>query len=166
MSDLTIEEKVYLIECFYGRGKIYANAYRGFCIKCGSKGVASENTLKRIIDNFVTCGTLHDRKHDLPGPPCAVTTEETIEDIAKYFETNPNSFIRKAAHVLGLKRENLWKIVENMIKLHLYKLTMYQLLNPTAMGKRIQFCNTSPYQTTVKTDLTGDYDCRLLLKGL
>ncbi|XP_014476042.1 PREDICTED: uncharacterized protein LOC106745196 [Dinoponera quadriceps] len=121
MSDLTVEEKVYLIECFYGRGKIYANAYRGFCIKCGSKRVASENTVKRIIDNFVTYGALHDRKHDLPGPSCAVTTEETIEDIEKYFETNPNSSIRKAAQVLGVKKG---KLMEN------------------PMEKRIQFCNT------------------------
>ena len=33
MSDLTTEEKVYLIECFYFRGKLYANMYRAFRAK-------------------------------------------------------------------------------------------------------------------------------------
>ena len=47
MSDLTNKEKVYLIECFYSRGKVYVNAYRGFRTKFGQHKVASENTLKR-----------------------------------------------------------------------------------------------------------------------
>ena len=47
MSDLTTEEKVYLIECFYSRGKMYANTYRGFRTKFGQHKVASENTLRR-----------------------------------------------------------------------------------------------------------------------
>ena len=47
MSDLTTEEKVYLIECSYSRGKVYANAYRGFRTKFGQHKVASESTLKR-----------------------------------------------------------------------------------------------------------------------
>ena len=47
MSDLTTEEKVYLIKCFYSTGKEYANAYRGFRTKFGQHKVSSENTLKR-----------------------------------------------------------------------------------------------------------------------
>ena len=41
MSDLTTEEKVYLIECFDSRGKVYANAYRGFRTKFGQHKVFS-----------------------------------------------------------------------------------------------------------------------------
>ena len=51
MSDLTTDEKVYFIKCFYSRGKVYANAYRGFRTKFGptrfgQHRVASENSLK------------------------------------------------------------------------------------------------------------------------
>ena len=46
MSGLTTEEKVYLFECLYSRGKVYANAYGGFRTKFGQHKVASENTLK------------------------------------------------------------------------------------------------------------------------
>ena len=46
MSDLTTEENVNLIEFFYSRGKVYANAYRGFRTMFGQHKVASENTLK------------------------------------------------------------------------------------------------------------------------
>ena len=53
MSDLTNEEKIYLIECFYSRGKVYANAYRGFRTKLGQHKVASENTLKRYNKKLV-----------------------------------------------------------------------------------------------------------------
>ena len=55
MSDLTTEEKVYLIECFYSRGKVYANACRGFRTKFGQHKVASENTLKRYKKNSYSC---------------------------------------------------------------------------------------------------------------
>ena len=60
MSDLTTEEKVYLVECFFSRGKVYSDAYRGFCTKYGTHRVASENTLKRWerIMHIFTCITL------------------------------------------------------------------------------------------------------------
>ena len=51
MSDLTTEEKVYLIECFYSKGKVYANEYRGFRTKFGQHKVVSENILKRYKNN-------------------------------------------------------------------------------------------------------------------
>ena len=47
MSDLTNEEKVYLIECFYSRGEVYTSAFKGFRTKFGQHKVASKNTLKR-----------------------------------------------------------------------------------------------------------------------
>ena len=44
MSDLMTKEKVYLIECFHSRGKVYANTYREFRTKFVQHKVASENT--------------------------------------------------------------------------------------------------------------------------
>ena len=55
MNALTTEEKVYLIECFYSTGKVYANAYRGFRTKFEQHKVASENTLKRYEKNSYSC---------------------------------------------------------------------------------------------------------------
>ncbi|XP_071580738.1 uncharacterized protein [Temnothorax nylanderi] len=68
MNNLTTEEKVYLIECFFSRGKIYSSAFKGFRSKYGTHKVTSETTPKRIIDNFMQYGTIKDRRHDLPGP--------------------------------------------------------------------------------------------------
>lgn len=176
MDALSIEEKVFLIECFYSRGKNYSQAYRGFRSKYGSKKVSSETILRRyvfdtfyprslslesrhnsnvgyvrfyfyfsiffgrIIDNFGMYGTLNDRRHDLPGPSRTVTTDETIDDVRKYFDENPNTSIRKAAQVLDLKRETLRKIMRDVIKLHPYKITTHQLLTEKAMEKRVEFC--------------------------
>ena len=113
MSDLTTEEKVYLIQCFYSRNKVYANTYRGFRTKFGQHTIASENTLNtykkilicvhvlsheffqlnftqmhffyRIIDNFIQYGTFQDRRYDAPGPSYTVVTEETVDEVEKYF---------------------------------------------------------------------------------
>ena len=54
----------------------------------------------RIIDNFIQYGILQDRKYDAPGPSYTVVTEETVDEVEKYFSENPNSIIRKAAQVL------------------------------------------------------------------
>ncbi|XP_039312912.1 uncharacterized protein LOC120356866 isoform X1 [Solenopsis invicta] len=140
MDALSIEEKVFLIECFYSRGKNYSQAYRGFRSKYGSKKVSSETILRRIIDNFGMYGTLNDRRHDLPGPSRTVTTDETIDDVRNYFDKNPNTSIRKAAQVLDLKRKTLRKIMRDVIKLHPYKITTHQLLTEKAMEKRVEFC--------------------------
>ncbi|XP_029679923.1 uncharacterized protein LOC115245655 [Formica exsecta] len=107
MNALSIEEKIFLIEYFYSKGKNYAETYRGFRSKYGSKKVSSQTILRSIIDNFIIHGTLNDRRHDLPGPSRTVTTEEKIDEVREYFEVNPNSSIRKAAQVMNLKRETL-----------------------------------------------------------
>ncbi|EZA62136.1 hypothetical protein X777_03743 [Ooceraea biroi] len=39
MSNLTTEEKIYLVECFFSRGKVYSNAYRGFRTKYRTRGL-------------------------------------------------------------------------------------------------------------------------------
>ncbi|EZA55091.1 hypothetical protein X777_05363 [Ooceraea biroi] len=57
MSNQTTEEMIYLVECFFSREKVYSNAYRGFRTKYGTHKVKSENTLKRIIDNFALLET-------------------------------------------------------------------------------------------------------------
>ena len=53
MNDLTTEEKLYLIDCFYSRGKVYAQAYRGFRTTFGQHKVASENTPKWYKKQFI-----------------------------------------------------------------------------------------------------------------
>ncbi|EZA51591.1 hypothetical protein X777_09599 [Ooceraea biroi] len=142
MSNLTTEEKIYLVECFFSRGKVYSNAYRGFRTKYGTHKVKSENTLKRIIDNFMQYGTIQDRRHDLPGPSVSVAAEENIEDIKKYFEENPNSSIRKAAQALEISKTTLHRILKHFLKMHPYKITSHQLLTKRAMTKRVEFCKT------------------------
>ncbi|XP_024937932.1 uncharacterized protein LOC112493941 [Cephus cinctus] len=57
-------------------------------------------TLKRIIDNFIQYGTVHDRRYDAPGPSYTVGTEKTVDSVDKYFAEHPNSTIRKAAELL------------------------------------------------------------------
>ena len=49
----------------------------------------------KIIDNLIQYGTLRDRKYDAPGSSYIVVTEETVDEVEKYFSENPNSTIRK-----------------------------------------------------------------------
>ena len=56
----------------------------------------------RIIDNFIQYGTLTDRRYVAPSPSYIVVTEETVDEVEKYFSENPNSTIRKAAQVLKI----------------------------------------------------------------
>lgn len=76
------------------------------------------------FDNFGTYGTLNDYRDDLPGQSRTVSTNETLDNIREYFDENPNISIKKAAHVLDLKRETLRKIMGDVVELHSYKITM------------------------------------------
>ncbi|GAB1859860.1 hypothetical protein CAJAP_01098 [Camponotus japonicus] len=60
MNNLTTEEKIYLIECFFSRGKIYSSAFKGFRSKYGTHKVTSETTLKwlELIIYLNLCVTL------------------------------------------------------------------------------------------------------------
>ncbi|EZA55138.1 hypothetical protein X777_05325 [Ooceraea biroi] len=55
MSNLATEEKVYIIECFFSRGKVYSSAYREFRTKYGNLRILFENgdfDEKLIINNI------------------------------------------------------------------------------------------------------------------
>ena len=144
---------------------MYANAYRGFRTEFGQHKVASENTLKgikkiliyvhvlsheffqlnfsqmhffyRIIDNFIQYGTLQDRRYDAPGPSYTVVTEETVDEVEKYFSENPNFTIRQAAQVLKISKSSLHRIVKNFLKFHRYK-----ILTTKSIEVRVKFCKT------------------------
>ncbi|KAL6263138.1 hypothetical protein P5V15_005940 [Pogonomyrmex californicus] len=122
MDALSMEEKVYLIECFYTRSKNYTMAYRNFRNKFGSKKILNfiyfSIFFRRISNNFMY-GTLNDHRHDLSGPSHTVTTEKTIDNVRTYFDENPNISIRNAAQTLDLKRETFRKIARDLIELHL-----------------------------------------------
>ena len=43
----------------------------------------------RIIDNFIQYGTLQDRRYNAPGRSNTFVTEETVNEVEKYFSENP-----------------------------------------------------------------------------
>ena len=47
-----------------------------------------------IIDNFIQYDTLQARRYDALGPSYTVVTEETVNEVEKYFSENPNFTIR------------------------------------------------------------------------
>ena len=98
--------------------------------------------LYRTIDNFIQYGNLQDRRYDAPGPSYTVVTEETVDEIEKYFSENPNSTITKAAQVLKISKSALHRIVKNFLKLRAYKITTHQLLITKSMEARIKCCKT------------------------
>ena len=96
----------------------------------------------RIIDNFIQYGTLQDHRYNAPGPSYTVVTEETVDEVEKYFSENPNSTIRKAAQILKISKSPLYRIVTNFLKLHPYKITTHQLLTTKSMEARLKFRKT------------------------
>ena len=94
----------------------------------------------KIIDNFIQNGTLQNGRYNAPGPSYTVVTEETVAGIEKYFSENPNSTIRKTAQVLEISKSSLYRIVNNFLKLHPYKITTHQLLTTRSMETRVKFC--------------------------
>ena len=94
----------------------------------------------RIIDNFIQYGTLQDCSYDAPGPSYTFVTEETVDEVDKYFSENRNFTIRKAAQVLKISKSLLHRIAKNFLKLHACKTTTHQLLTTKSMEARVKFC--------------------------
>ena len=96
----------------------------------------------RVIDNFIKYGTLQDHRHDVPGRPVSMPTDENVERIKDYFKVNPNATIRKAAQALKISKTSLHRILKHFLNMHLYKISSHQLLSEHSMGKRLKFCKT------------------------
>ena len=96
--------------------------------------------LSTILYSFLY--NLQDLRYDPPGPSYTVVTEETVDEVEKYFSENPNSTIRKVAQVLKISKSSLHRIVKIFLKLHPYKITTDQLLTTKYMEARVKFCKT------------------------
>ena len=72
----------------------------------------------RIIDNFIQYVTLQDRRYDVPSSSYTVVTEETVDEVEKYFSENPNSTIRKAGQELKISKSSLHRIVKKLLQDH------------------------------------------------
>ena len=112
-----------------------------FCLKNFSNWISLKCIFSiRIIKNFIQYGTLQDRRHEAPGPSYTVVTEETVNEIEKYFSENPNSSIAQSCSKIS--KPSLHRIVTNFLKLYPYKITTHQLLITKYMEARVKFCKT------------------------
>ena len=93
----------------------------------------------RSIDNFIQYSTLQDCRYDAPDPSYTIVTEETVDEVEKYFPENQNCVIRKAAEVLKISKSSLYRIVKNLLKVHPYKIITHQLLTTKYMEARVKF---------------------------
>ena len=92
-----------------------------------------------FIENSITYGNVHDRKHDGPGRPRSVKTEEMIENIERHFKGNPNHSIWKAAQSLAINRKSLRLILKYFLRPHACKITSHQRLTEAAVTERVQY---------------------------
>ena len=88
----------------------------------------------RIIDNFIQYGTLQDREYDAPGPSYTVVTEETVDEVEKYFSENPNSTVRKVAQVLEISKSSLHRIVKKLFEITSIKNNNSSVINYKIYG--------------------------------
>ena len=71
----------------------------------------------RNIDNFIQYGTLQDRRYDALDLSYTFVTEETVDEVEKYFSENPNSTVRKAAQILQISESSLHQIVRKLFEI-------------------------------------------------
>lgn len=55
MSDLTTDQKVYLIECFYSTGKVHANAHRGNPLYAFAYRGLSLDSIELLVKTLKRC---------------------------------------------------------------------------------------------------------------
>ncbi|XP_053203876.1 uncharacterized protein LOC128388492 [Panonychus citri] len=139
MADITIEQKVKLIECYYTNGKSKAAAVRAMESHYGNDLNCHPNTLKNLIKKFLLTASMDDRRSENPGRPYEVTTPEVVDKVEAHFEENPKDSIRRAAQVLGLKRESLRVMLKKFLNFHPYKISVHQKLTEAHKAKRVDF---------------------------
>jgi transposase len=112
--DSTLEERVFLVECYFREGKYTAGVKEQFSKKCPETAVRNRHTVRALIEKFQDTGFICDIKRS--GPP-SVLTEDKLLSISDSMMQSPSKSVRKlpqhhialvTAHVAVRKKLNLF----------------------------------------------------------
>ena len=132
MSQLTIEQRVFLVEHFFTTNNA-AEAVRRFAKHFGQQ--VDRTTVTRLVQRFREHGTVHNLPHPREKPACSSAMQTAALESVRI---NPHKSSRSLSAELGISRQSLRRICkENNIKL--WKPKLVQGLTVDDFNRRVKF---------------------------
>lgn len=134
MEKYTIEQRVKVIQAYYGNGRSNQTAYRVLRETFGQFNRPNVRTIGKIVAKFEQTGSVGDVK-----TPVRARTARTAENIAAVRDSvaeQPSTSTRRRAQQLHLTRSSLMNIMHKDLHLHAYKVQLTQELKPSDHNQR------------------------------
>lgn len=95
--------------------------------------------IQRNVKKFNDFGTVSNLNKGRSGRPSTSTSADNVAIVDEFFSENPSVSTRRAAQVLDISRTSLQRIIKTKLKLHPYKIQVFQELADFDMERRLEF---------------------------
>lgn len=137
MQRLTPEQRLQIVQLYYGNSRSVKNVYRALRPSFGRHGRPSEVTIRNTITNFETRYSLVDDNR--PIRPRTARSVENIAAVADSVRGDREESIRHRSQQLGLSYGTTWRILRKDLGLKAYKIQLVQELKPVDLPRRCRF---------------------------
>jgi hypothetical protein len=145
----TIEEKAFLLECYFRNGEKQENGdWTYFITPCVEEFQARYpnrmdidyqqiyQCIKIIVPNFRESGSIIKKKSGRP----FVRIPEVVQNVRQIVEQHPSTSIRRLRQQVNLSYGTCHKILKKDINLFPYKIRVLQEIKPPDYPKRMDYC--------------------------
>ena len=136
---LTIQDRILLVQLFYGNDRSSSVTLRRFRTIRGIKNESDgprRSTLASLIDRFEETGSVEDKPRS--GRPSI--EEDSIHMVEEAIQENPHTSVRRVAGAMGISRSSVGKVLRQHLQMHPYRVHVVHALTENDKTTRIQFC--------------------------
>lgn len=159
MQRYTNQERIDLVQWYYGNNSSVVCVQRKFQIKYCNRPVPNSNTIRNIMSKFCITGSVRAALHI--GPPPSSLTEVNIARVRNGVRQRPLTSSRSRAQQLQLSDRSLRRIMKEGHHLYPYNIQVTQSLLITDYEKHLAWSNTLIH---LNNEING-FDKKMIMSG-
>lgn len=138
MNRFTPKQRAEIVRLYIENNHSVVLTQRAYCRKYRGQQARSDNTIRRLVSNFVHHATMRDRHHGVH--QLSRRSDKLVEAVG---ESPKVSYRRRAQH-FGVSGTTLRRILKDDLHLFPYKVQSTQRILPTDHPRRLEYDQTEP----------------------
>lgn len=139
MSRLSLEDKVLIVQLYYGNNRSETQTLRKFRSAKGFKRASdgtNRNTIRSLICRFEQYGNIQDK------PRCGRPSiaQETVEKVADVVSNDPHTSSTQISNITNTAPSTVRRILHQHLHMHPYRIHMVHKITEADESSRLQFC--------------------------
>lgn len=140
MNRFTPKQRAEIVTLYIENSRSVVLTQRAYRRKYRDQEPPSDNSIRRLVSNFVEHGTVGDRRHAVHQRPRR--SNELVDAVRESVAENPHVSYRHRAQHFGVSGTTMRRILKDDLHLFPYKVQLTQRILPTDRPRRLEYGQT------------------------